>query len=114
MWDERRAAAVTMEKSRPKSRDGTRLTAAGWYAAFRESPDWGGRETRYAIVTDGVTHPLPEAQWADWSSNGQLLLATRDGRVQILDGVTRAVRWEVDVARFTPEPTAPPAEASRW
>ena len=116
MWDERRADRVAMQKARPKSDVTTWLKVAGQFAAFRET--WSGwpRETRYSLVRDEAVLPLDGVQWADWDSDGRLLVATRDGKLQVRDCSCSdlPVRWEVDLADMTPTPSPPPEEAHQW
>ena len=68
--------------------------------------------TGYTLWTDSAEHPLPDVQWADWHADGRLLVATKDGRLQVRDA--GSVEWEHDLARYEPAPIAPPAEASHW
>jgi hypothetical protein len=65
-------------------------------------------------VTDGdrVTR-LAGVQWADRADDGRLLVATRDGRLQIR-GTPDDVRWEADLRRLVPDPTPAPPDARRW
>lgn len=111
-WDEQRSLRVTMEKARPGARGGVRLTVRGHYAAFRSSLPYADKDIEYAIVTNGRARSLDDAQWADWAPDGRLLVATRDGRLQIRDG--EAVMFDVDLAALNPTPTPPPADASVW
>jgi hypothetical protein len=112
MWDERRAV-ITMEKSQPKGDGYVRLRVRGRFAAFRESRS---RVVSYEIAAGPRLQALDEAQWADWDADGRLLVATRDGRLQIRElstGGSRVV-FEANPAAETPHPEAPPAEALRW
>jgi hypothetical protein len=77
------------------------------YAAFRELDPSRYGEPEYRL--DGE---LSGVQWADWSLDGGLLVATVDGRLQVRDG--EKVRWEVDLADDVPDPQPPPAEAAGW
>jgi hypothetical protein len=117
MWDERRADDVRMEKARPKSDGGTRLTAQGYFAAFRSDlPGWT-REIRYEIVEAGRVLRLDDVQWADWDAEGRLLIATADGRLQVRDYTREGLSVRADVADLrvlTPSPSPPPKEAHRW
>jgi hypothetical protein len=61
-----------------------------------------------------VLNPLDDVQWADWARDGRLLVATTDGRLQIRDGTTGVVGWELSLAELTPTPQRPPAQARRW
>jgi hypothetical protein len=70
-------------------------------------------EPAYSLDPGSRPRVLDEVQWADWSSDGRLLVATRDGRLQWRDQ-DEAVRWEADLAALTPERTPPPPEAMQW
>ena len=113
MWDEQRASAVTMEKPRPGTDGRVRLRVRGYFAAFREGQ---AKDIAYELAADDQATALAEAQWADWDADGQLLVATRDGRLQIRELTGRGSRLlsEVDAAAATPSPTPPPQEALRW
>ncbi|HXH83287.1 MAG TPA: hypothetical protein VNN07_10195 [Candidatus Tectomicrobia bacterium] len=115
LWDERRAERVRMAKPRP--RDGaTRLVVGGGFAAFRESREWWKSEIRYELVGPDGPAPLDDVQWADWAGDGSLLVATRDGRLQVRQGPPErlVVAWEHDLASLTPETAPPPAHAREW
>jgi len=102
-WDERRAEHVRMEKRQP---GGTALLAvAGGYAAFRSGPP--GR-VEYSL--DG--EPLTDVQWADWSRDGRLLVATTSGRLEIRD--EKGTAWAADLSSLTPDPQPAPPGAARW
>jgi hypothetical protein len=71
----------------------------------------------YALEEDGDLLPLDDVQWADWSADGRLLVATVDGRLEVREGDARgvAVVSEVaDLAALRPDPQAPPADAFHW
>ena len=113
LWDERRAEAVTMERARPRSGGDMRLTVRGYFAAFREGHS---RDAEYHLVVDGRSTPLEDAQWADWDGEGRLLVATREGRLQIRELSRRG--WSVvaaaNPAALAPAPAPPPPEAYHW
>jgi hypothetical protein len=114
MWDERRA--VTLEKPRPRTGGGVRLTVQGRFAAFRSSGPGEPKDVRYDLVDDRrITH-LADVQWADWDAKGRLLVATTDGRLQIRTWSSEgcSIRSEVDLRAFGPSPSPPPKEAYRW
>jgi hypothetical protein len=109
MWDERRADRVTMQKRRPGG--GPVLQVSGTFAAFRELDTIRYGEPVYRLVGDRGGE-LPGVQWADWSADGRLLVATVDGRLQVRRGAE--VTWETDLAGLTPDPQPPPPQARRW
>jgi hypothetical protein len=115
-WDERRAPNVTMEKVRPGSDGATRLTVQGYFAAFRTTPPGVSRQIRYDITGNGGPLHLDDVQWADWAPDDTLLVATRDGRLQIREysAHSMSIHSEVDLAPLTPSPSPPPPDAHRW
>ena len=115
-WDEQRASRVTMEKARPGSDGSTRLTVHGYFAALRTAPAGAARQIRYEIIGDTGTLHLADVQWADWAADGALLVATREGRLQIREysGRELSIRFDVDLAALTPAPEPPPPGAHRW
>jgi hypothetical protein len=102
-----------MEKARPTSSD-VRLTVRGHFAAFRTSLPGEVKETEYTLIERGRRRPLADVQWADWDAQGRLLVATRDGRLQIRKGRDFSPSVDVDLAALSPTPSPPPVEASRW
>jgi hypothetical protein len=113
-WDERRIDRLTMEKPRPG--DGvTRLLVRGWYAAYRGGEPGRG-PARYAVADGGARElPLHGVQWADWTRDGRLLVATTDGELQVReDPRDPAAVWRFDCASLLPDPAPPPALAHDW
>jgi hypothetical protein len=104
-YDERRAESIVMQRASP--RDGSVLTVRGGQAAFRGLPGWF--EPPLYALDDEV---LVDAQWADWTVDGRLLVATTAGELQVRDGAE--VVWREDLAGLEPDPQPPPAEAARW
>ena len=113
-WDEQRSERVTMKKPRPKSRGDVTLTVRGHFAAFRTSLPGETKVTEYALVEGRRRRALDDAQWADWDAEGRLLVATRDGRLQIRAGDDLAAVSDVDLSVLSPAPSPPPHDASRW
>jgi len=105
-----------MRKARPGSPPAADLTARGYYAAFRSKRPSGDFEFCYDLRVNGSVVELPDVQWADWSSDGRLLVATTGGRLQVRAGDPRdlEVVWETDLAQLEPDPQPAPSEASRW
>jgi len=104
-YDEQRAESIVMQRASP--RDGSVLTVRGGQAAFRGLPGWF--EPPLYALGDEV---LVDAQWADWTVDGRLLVATTAGELQVRDGAE--VVWREDLAGLEPDPQPPPAEAARW
>ncbi len=71
---------------------------------------------RYAIEANGDVELLDDLQWADWSRDGRLLVATRSGRIQIwkLEDDRRRVDFDFDLSTLEPDPVAPPGDARHW
>jgi hypothetical protein len=111
VWDERRA--VVMHKPSPADAR-SRLVVQGWYAAFRTMEPERYGESTYSLDDGSGRRVLEDVQWADWSGDGTLLVATKAGQLQWRDQDGQGVRWEVDLAALTPERTPPPAEARQW
>lgn len=116
LWDLRRAAELRMERARPGSAGAVRLRVHGEFAAFRSGGGAQAGQISYELVEGGGATPLEDAQWADWHSDGRLLVATRDGKLQIrgYSGGPLAVEWEFDLRPLSPDPSPPPGEARRW
>jgi len=114
-WDERRARMLTMEKPRPGSDGSTRLTVAGWYAAFRSGqPSWS--EVTYAILDRDGRRSLDHVQWADWDRAGRLLVATTSGQLEVRDRPWDATNasMSIDLGDDRPTPAEPPRDARTW
>jgi len=118
-WDERRADHVVLEKPCPAD-DAFVLSVRGRFAAFREGPHRDEPRVADYLLTSTVTgtgdeRPLDGVQWADWSADGRLLVATTDGRLQIRERAGRAVVLpEVDLAATAPDPQRSPPLARAW
>ena len=114
-WDERRN--VRMRKPQPH---GTRVLcvesigSAGGEFGVDQSVD--GLNVRYSLKSNGDLELLDDLQWADWSEEGQLLVATRSGRLQVrnLEGSGPQILFEMDLSKLEPTPTPAPAWAQHW
>jgi len=114
-WDERRNAF--MRKPQP---NGTRVLCvesvgvAGGEFGVDQSVD--GLNVRYSLESNGDLVLLNDLQWADWSKDGKLLVATRSGRLQIrnLEGDNPTLLFEEDLSNLKPKPTPAPAWALAW
>jgi hypothetical protein len=75
-----------------------------------------GLRVHYWLEADGDLQPLDHVQWADWDRDGRLLVATRDGKIQVWEREGRdwKVVSEQDLALLEPLPTPPPDWARRW
>ena len=75
-----------------------------------------GLNVRYSMESNGDLELLDDVQWADWSREGQLLVATRSGLLQIrsLEGASPNILWEADLSNLEPSPTPAPAWAQSW
>ena len=113
-WDERRADEVTMVRAHPRIGD-LQLLVSGRHAAFRDhAPAWG--RPRYRLGSRTERTQLEEAQWADWSATGDLLVATTAGALEIRSQPFGRddVVWRYPMASERPDPEPPPPEAGRW
>jgi hypothetical protein len=117
----RREERLGVGRPRPaqaKRRDHDRwLVATGGAAAYRSADERYYRPPAYQLRDgpDGVRlADLADVQWADWSRDGHLLVATVAGELQLRDGATGQVRHRVDVGSLSPTPQPPPREAHRW
>jgi hypothetical protein len=115
VWDELRADQVVVQKPSPADASLV-LSVRGHFAAFREGPFGGAaRVADYRLARSGAEEPLVDVQWADWATDGRLLVATTDGRLQIRAGARVVdVVHEEDVAALVPDPQRPPAVARAW
>jgi hypothetical protein len=116
LWDERRGDRIRMEKAQPGSEGTVRLVVGGSYAAFRDGLNTYRALVAYELAAGDAVTQLDGVQWADWDAGGRLLVATRNGRLQIreLDGERSTVVAEHDLAVLTPDPSPPPAAAREW
>ena len=113
-WDDRRAERLTLEKARPTD-TGDRLLVSGWYAAHRGGEPGRG-PARYRLVTGaGTGMDLGDVQWADWTRDGRLLVATIAGELQVReDPRWPEPAWRVDLAALSPSAAEPPTAAGAW
>ena len=75
-----------------------------------------GLRVLYSLESNGDLELLETLQWADWDREGQLLVATRSGKLQMwdLEADTRNIIFEVDLSVLEPDPTPSPQWAKRW
>jgi hypothetical protein len=114
-WDMRRSAR--MQKRQPGGQRLLRvesLGAPGGEFGIDQAVD--GLRVCYALESGGDFEIIDDLQWADWDTQGRLLAATRDGRLQVrkLEGQEFTVAFEADLAGLEPDPAPAPAQARRW
>lgn len=75
-----------------------------------------GLRVGYWVETGQDLRTLDDAQWADWDREGRLLVATREGRLQIwsLEGGRREKLVEEDLSLLEPDPCPAPEWAKHW
>jgi hypothetical protein len=115
VWDQHRNAR--MQKRQPLGKRMLYVESVGWAGGeFGVDQAVDGLRVRYSLESDGNPEQLDELQWADWDRNGQLLLATRNGKLQIwnLDSEGPKILFEQDLSLLEPNPTPAPAWAQRW
>ncbi len=94
-------------------------TAAGLgWAGIKPGVDQvvGALRVSYWLEADGDLQHLNHVQWADWDREGQLLVATRWGKLQTwnLDVACANPLFEEDLSLLEPNPTPAPAWAHEW
>jgi len=114
-WDDHRNARI--QKRQPGGDRLLCVESVGWAGGeFGVDQAVDGLRVSYWLEKDGEIEILSQLQWADWDREGQLLVATRGGKLQVwdLDGDDPKVLFEEDLSRYEPNPTAAPAWAQRW
>jgi hypothetical protein len=113
-WDERRNARL--EKRQPGGELLLCVAKLGRPCARTTEGAIDGVLAGYWIEANGELEPLDELQWADWDEEGRLLVATRDGRLQIRDVANGRgeVLFEEDLSGLEPAPAPAPQWASEW
>lgn len=110
-WDQRRKVVLVRT-----SADGRRLVLTS--DGYKNEPGAvEGHLLRYhleATAPHGQDVPLPGVTWADWDLSGRLATATKDGEVQLRDPITGELLWRHSFVGLTPDPSPPPAHATRW
>jgi hypothetical protein len=114
-WDQRRNAR--MRKRQPGGNRVLCVKSLGWGGGeFGVDQAVDGLRIRYSLESDGDLELLDDLQWADWDREGQLLVATRCGKLQVrsLDADRPGIVFEEDLSAFEPNPTPAPLWAKRW
>jgi hypothetical protein len=109
-WDEQRGDAITLEKRRPGGDGAVTLRVGGSYAGHR-SMHGHRADIRYELQVGEDRRDLRDVQWADWSPDGRLIVATNGGRLQVRE-LDDSVGWEVDLSALKPDPEPPPDTAA--
>lgn len=115
IWDQHRNARI--QKRQP---GGSYLLCAesigraGGEFGVDQSVD--GLRVSYWLEMDGEIQLLNQLQWADWDSEGRLLVATRSGKLQVwhLADDEPEVLFEEDLSLSEPNPAPAPASAQQW
>ena len=124
VWDERRAQILFHNHPTRKLR--LILTCGGITHVLGNIE---GRKPSYSIEHGATSTPLPDVVWADWDRQGQLLVATAAGALEIRDVVHGADAATVgghagelrfncvtssSLAGVRPDPSPSPLSAQRW
>jgi hypothetical protein len=89
------------------------LHVSGLYAGFRiGDPD--ERAATYWVTDHGEMNFLDDAQWADWDTNGDLLMATTAGLLQRRIPTTGVTTDVADLSLLKPRPVPAPSWADEW
>jgi hypothetical protein len=75
-----------------------------------------GLNVRYSLESNGNLELLDDVQWADWSRDGELLVATRSGRLQVRNVGSNgpSILFEENLSNLEPNPTPAPGWAGSW
>lgn len=114
-WDQYRH--VRMRKPQPRGRGVLCVESIGFAGdEFGVEQSVDGLNVRYSLESTTDLEILEDIQWADWSQEGYLLVATRSGRLQTrrltYDG--SEILFEADLSTLEPNPTPAPAWAQTW
>ena len=115
VWDQHRNSR--MQKCQPLGNRVLYVESVGWAGGeFGVNQAVDGLRVRYSLESDGNFKQLDELQWADWDRKGQLLVATRSGKLQVwnLNDDGPEISFEQDLSLLEPNPTPAPAWAQRW
>jgi hypothetical protein len=114
-WDERRNAR--MHKRQPGGPRLLRVESLGWAGGeFGVEQAVDGLRVLYAMESDGEIELMHDLQWADWDAQGRLLVATRNGRLEVrtLGGDRVDIQPVADLSLLEPDPAPPPPWAGHW
>jgi hypothetical protein len=110
-WDEQRCAIL--QKARPGGPGRLVLTDQGMDVRAARVE---GRAPTFTLERAGRLEALDDAAWADWDSQGRLLVATLDGRLEIRDPdhPRHAPVSSHALAALRPAPGPAPEWARHW
>jgi hypothetical protein len=108
MWDERRA--VALEKARPVGVETLRLEDDG---VVDSAIGFDNRRPRYRWLRGKESLQIDDADWCDWDGAGRLLVACETS-LRVLDGATRKVLWERELASLVARPLRAPEWAQTY
>jgi hypothetical protein len=113
-WDEGRNARL--QKRQPRGERLLCVESVGQAFGELEAQAVDGLHVRYSLEASGEITILDDLQWADWGADGRLLVATREGRLQVREPEREnwRVSWELDLAPLEPCPSPAPEWAGRW
>ncbi len=114
-WDQERN--VRLQKPQPGGKAMLMVESLGHAGGeFGVGQAVDGMQVRYSLACDGEPRFLDDLQWADWDARGRLLVATRDGRIQLRgsDGNPVGADFEANLAELSPQPGAAPDWADNW
>jgi hypothetical protein len=114
-WDQHRNAR--MQKRQPRGKCMLYVESVGWAGGeFGVEQAVDGLRVRYSLESDGNLKQLDELQWADWDREGKLLVATRSGKLQVLnlDDDGGKILFEQDLSLLERNPAPAPAWAHHW
>ena len=115
IWDQRRNAR--MRKRQPGGNRVLLVESIGLAGGeFGVDQAVDGLRIRYALESDSDLEVLDDLQWADWDSEGRLLVATRCGKLQVrkLNAGHSITVFEQDLSLLEPNPSPAPPWAQRW
>jgi len=114
-WDQHRNAC--MRKPQPQGTRVLCVESLGWAGGeFGLEQAVDGLRVRYSLESNGDLELFDDLQWADWSREGNLLVATRAGQLQVrrVNGGRSDIISEVDLSCLEPNPAPAPSWAQQW
>ncbi|ABW32765.1 conserved hypothetical protein (plasmid) [Acaryochloris marina MBIC11017] len=112
LWDEHRNARLY--KIQPEGHRILYLESLGLAGGeFGEDQAVDGMSVLYSMQSNEGIEILDAYQWADWDLQGNLLVATRSGKLQVNQVEDNGLRvvFEVDLSVMDPDPLPPPSWA---